>query len=76
MKLEEHLLFDLPPERVWPWVADPDLVRYSNFHLPLISLWARLLMALVFRFGTPKGESDLEALRRVMREGGEERVRR
>ncbi len=29
-------------------------------------------MALVLRFGKPKGESDLEALGRVVREGGEE----
>jgi uncharacterized protein YndB with AHSA1/START domain len=154
MKLEQALLFDLAPEAIWPWVADPDLVRFWNehletdtapplealregmeyrvryrmrpgaqpvdtratlerfdaprrlvvrysggslgregfvvesirldttrrgtrvtrtldFHLPDIPLWARLLMSLVFRFGKPKGESDLEALRRVMREGGE-----
>lgn len=151
MRLRERLRFDAPPERLWPWFADPDRVRLWNpklesdtappldalrqgmefwvryrmregaeavdtraelteleaptrltlrysggalgregwvlesvritaepggsqvervltFGLPDVPWWGRLLMSLIMRFGTPRGESDLQAVRRVMDE--------
>lgn len=53
-------------------VSGGTLVRRTvEFNVPRLPWFVRLLMRVIFRFGKPKGESDLEALERVMREWNE-----
>jgi len=51
-----------------PFHGTTVLKREVRMHDPRIPRWARLVIGLIARFGKPKGESDLQAVRRLVLE--------
>jgi hypothetical protein len=52
--------------RISPFQGATLLGREVHMHDPRIPRWARLVIGLLARFGTPRGESDLQAVRRLV----------